>query len=98
MDDGGIILIAADEEGGGLVPAGRGDMTKQAGVKFEEAFASVKSWASALSKQLSEMDAEEVEISFGLKAMGELGNFAIGKLGTEANYQVTLKWSNKPAE
>jgi hypothetical protein len=98
LEDGGTILIAADEGGGGLVPAGRGDMIRQAGIKFEEAFASVKSWVSTLSKQLSEMDAEEVEISFGLKTMGELGNFAVGKLGAEANYQVTLKWSNKPAE
>jgi hypothetical protein len=50
---------------------------------------------AALSRQLREMDAEEVEVSFGLKAMGELGTFAVGKVGLEANYQVTLKWSNK---
>ena len=98
LEEGGTILIAADEAIGGLVPAGRGDMIKQAGIKFEEAFASVKSWVSALSKQLSQMDAEELEISFGLKTMGELSSFAIGKLGAEANYQVTLKWSNKPKD
>jgi hypothetical protein len=98
LDEGGTILIAADDEAGGLVPAGRtGDVIKEAGVKFQEAFAVVKSWVSTLSQQLSEMDAEEVKISFGLKVTGE-GNFAVGKLGAEANYQVTLKWSNKPAE
>lgn len=44
------------------------------------------------------MDAEQVEITFGVKAMGELGLFAVGKCGAEANYQVTLKWSNKKGE
>ena len=98
LEEGGTILIAADEEGGELVPAGRGDRIRQAGVKFGEALASVKPWVSILSKQLSEMDAEEVEISFGLKAMGELGNFAVGKSGAETNYKVTLKWRHKSAE
>ncbi|MBW4579617.1 MAG: hypothetical protein KME42_08605 [Tildeniella nuda ZEHNDER 1965/U140] len=34
----------------------------------------------------------EVEISFGLKATGEAGNIAIGKLGSEMNYSVKLAW------
>jgi len=40
-----------------------------------------------------------VEVKFGLKATGEAGNylFAIGKVGVEANYEVTLKWSNQVA-
>lgn len=34
----------------------------------------------------------DVEISFGLKATGELNNFAISKLGAEANYTIKLSW------
>ena len=36
--------------------------------------------------------ADEVEVSFGLKASGELGSFMIAKVEAEANYSVTLKW------
>ena len=34
----------------------------------------------------------EVEITFGLKATGEIGNVAIGKASSEANYTVKLAW------
>jgi hypothetical protein len=40
------------------------------------------------------MRADEVEVTFGLKAVGDLGNFAIGKVGAETNYTVKLKWTN----
>jgi Trypsin-co-occurring domain 1 len=36
----------------------------------------------------------EIEITFGLKATGEAGNIAVGKAGTEANYNVKLTWKN----
>lgn len=36
---------------------------------------------------------DEMELTFGLKATGELGNIAIGKTGGEANLQVKLKWN-----
>jgi hypothetical protein len=35
---------------------------------------------------------DEVEITFGLKASGEFGTFAIAKANAEANYTVKLKW------
>ncbi len=38
----------------------------------------------------------EVEISFGLKATGEAGNVAIGKIGGEVNYTVKLAWKKTP--
>ena len=34
----------------------------------------------------------EVEISFGLKVTGEAGNIAVGKIGSDINYQVKLAW------
>ena len=36
-------------------------------------------------------------MKFGLKAVGEAGVFAVGKMGGETVYEVTLKWK-KPAE
>ena len=34
----------------------------------------------------------DVEITFGLKATGEVGNVAIGKMGGDVNYTVKLTW------
>jgi hypothetical protein len=36
-------------------------------------------------------EADEIEVKFSLKSTGELGNFAVGSLGVEAAYEVTLK-------
>jgi len=33
-------------------------------------------------------------VEFSIKATGELGNLAIGKLSGDANYSVKLTWSN----
>jgi hypothetical protein len=41
------------------------------------------------------MPPDEMTVSFGLKASGDLGNLAIGKVGGEANYAVTLKWKKE---
>jgi hypothetical protein len=37
----------------------------------------------------------EVEISFGLKATGEAGNIAVGKIGSETNYTIKLVWKRQ---
>lgn len=98
LEDGTTVLIEADEPTGGLVPASRGrdDVPKvQAKKQFEEALQGIKPWAKALRQQLDDLMADEVEVTFGIKTVGEVGVFAVGKLGAEANYEVTLKWSNK---
>jgi hypothetical protein len=38
---------------------------------------------------------DEVEVTFGLKATGELGNFAVAKAGAEASYTITLTWKRE---
>lgn len=48
--------------------------------------------ADALEKPPAEM-----EITFGLKATGEVGNLAVGKVAGESNYQVKMVW-RRPAE
>jgi hypothetical protein len=35
---------------------------------------------------------DEVEVTFGLKATGEVGSFAVAKANAEANYKVKLTW------
>jgi hypothetical protein len=101
LEDGTTVLVEVSEPEGGVVKASRdqdGNLIKKAGQKFEAALAGVKPWAATLRRQLNDLLADEVEVTFGLKAVGEAGNFAVGKVGAEANYEVTLKRSNKESE
>jgi len=97
LEDGTTVLIESSEPESGVVKASTrgGIRIAPAKKKFEEALAGVKPWATALRRQLNDLVADEVEVTFGIKAVGEAGIFAVGKVGTEANYEVTLKWSNK---
>ncbi len=49
-------------------------------------------FASAISGL--EKPPSEAELSFGLKATGEVGNFVITKISGEMNYGVRLMWRN----
>jgi hypothetical protein len=49
----------------------------------------------AAAKALDEPPAE-MEITFGLKATGEVGNLAVGKIAGESNYQIRMVW-RRPA-
>lgn len=98
LKDGVTILIqATDEERGGVVRASRdkdGNVIVKAGKKFGDALESIRIQALFMRDKLEDLRADEVEVKFGLTTTGELGNFAVGKVGVEANYEVTLKWSN----
>jgi hypothetical protein len=101
LEDGATILVQTTSQTteGGLRKAGitdtAGNVINAAGQRFVDALAGVKKSARIIRAQLDELKADEVEVSFGLTATGEFGNFAIGQVGGEANYSVKLKWSNK---
>jgi hypothetical protein len=78
---------------------GLGDKVEQARTSFDTALDSVRmiqceSLPCKSAKKLHDVQADEVEVKFELKAKGEFGNnmFAVAKAGIEANYEVTLKW------
>ncbi|RME73219.1 MAG: hypothetical protein D6784_12260 [Chloroflexi bacterium] len=97
LEDGSIILIAGPEvEGTGGSYRGVGEAVVRAGRTFEAALEAVRGQALALRRKLEDLRADEVEVKFSLTTTGEAGNFAIGKIGVEANYEVTLKWQNRP--
>lgn len=99
LEDGATILIETTEKTSGMTKASKvGNVIASVGQKFEDAFAGVKKSAVVLHHQLEELRADEVEVTFGLKATADAGNFAIGQVGAEANYTVKLKWSNKKDE
>ena len=99
LEDGVTILVQADEDQRtGPVKASRGkdsNVIVKAGKKFSDALESVRIQALLMYDKLEDLRADEVEVKFGLNTTGEVGNFAVGKVGVEANYEVTLKWSNQ---
>ncbi len=98
LEDGSELLIEATGSEGGVVRAGISEKIETAKTSFDAALDSVRLSALQIRKKLHDVQADEVEVKFGLKATGEIGNnmFAIGKAGVEANYEVTLKWKKDP--
>lgn len=98
LEDGSELLIEMIGSEGGIVKAGLGEKIEQAQQTFDQALDSVRVSALQIRKKLHDVQADEVEVKFGLKATGEMGGnmFAVGKVGVEANYEVTLKWSKNP--
>lgn len=105
--DGTPILVEVDAtempSGNGIVKAGLGEVlgntVASAQNTFHSALRVVRRNAEAFIFEMREMELapDEIEVTFGLKATGELGNFAIGKANGEANYTVRMKWAAKPA-
>ena len=97
-EDGSTVLIELAEATGGVVRSSRdGVSIVESGKKFKEAFASVGSTIKDLVAEMEALKVEEGEVKFGLKALAEAGVFAVGKVGGEMNYEVTLRW-RKPEE
>ena len=98
MEDGSKVLVET-ESSGPVVRSGRGSVVdiRESGKNFTDALSSIRGSMKALMAELDILKVEEAEVTFGLKAIGEAGVFAVGKVGGEMNYQVTLKWK-KPQE
>ncbi len=103
FEDGGTILIETPDEparpGSGFVRSSAGvgeaasEWADKAQKTFDQSLVGVRSSAEKLVKHLSALSPDEMEVSFSLKATGELGgNLAIAKAGAEANYTVLLRW------
>jgi hypothetical protein len=101
---GGPVLIEVDTsevalrsgvEKAGLRRRAAEDAVASAESTFEEAVASaVARSVEALGDAVASLAATptEVELTFGLKATGEIGNIAVAKAGGEANFTVRLVW------
>lgn len=103
LEEGDHVILELDNQldvgqlSGQVVPAGRGHevLVANAENSFNSAVSSVRNAADALFIQLKSLHnaPDEIEVSFGLKAVGEFGgSFVIAKAGLEANYAVKLTW------
>lgn len=102
-DDGDAIWIqiedSEEEPQAGVVKAGRigekvQDVVLEAQIRFEDAMDTVKYSAQTILQKIKRLSdpPDEVEVTFGLKATGELGNLAVAKAKMEGNYTVKLTW------
>jgi hypothetical protein len=103
------VLVEIDERdaelSGGVLKAGfsmskAGDVVASAHDSLQHAMSKVISHSGeALMKAARSIDSQdgEIELEFGLKVTGELGNVVIGKLGGEANFIVRLRVRGKEA-
>ncbi len=107
LEGGGTILIEAEDENkmtSGFVRSGVSDAAKeaveQAKQSFDASIENVRKSANLLVTKLRDLSEppDEMEVTFSLKASGELGNIAVGKAGAEANYSVRLKWKKEETE
>jgi Trypsin-co-occurring domain 1 len=106
-DEPGVtVLVEADEEEVdppvGIEKAGLGlrknrkvDAVATASVRFDVAVKriveeNVRALTDAVDKLKRPPD--NLELTFGLKATGEVGNLAIAKVGGEATFQLKLSW------
>jgi hypothetical protein len=103
-EDGATILVETAEEETyqpGVVKAGLKEKAQeavsQAKTSFEDGLEVIRHNADAFIKKVRGLPdpPDKVEVTFGLKATGELGNFAVAKAGAEASYTVTLKWKRE---
>ncbi len=102
LEDGTEVYIEAmdaPKSSASLIPSSRGeeDTEKQAH-SFEASLDGVRKMAGSLVKKMREGLADqpsEVEVTFGLKASGEVGGFLVARAAVDANYAVTLKWKPK---
>ena len=97
LEDGSTLLVETDESTGGAIKAAdvSGNVIIRAEKKLMEALASVRQSVATLRKELSELQADDVEVTFGIKTVGEAGLFAVCKAGAEMNYEVKLRWARK---
>jgi hypothetical protein len=84
----------------GVIKAGISDRLKdnlaKAQASFDQALASlIRGSVGAFVKAVNALDdvPNQIEVEFGIKATGEVGNLAVGKVSGDTNYTVKLTWS-----
>jgi hypothetical protein len=94
LQDGASVVVEMEEEQAGLVPAGRraGEIAREAAQTFEDAIASILPAAEIVTRELRKLTPDELGVELGIKLTAEAGA-VIAKAGGEANFKVTLKWS-----
>jgi hypothetical protein len=95
LPDGSTVILESDGREADVVRGARpGELAKQATETFEQAAENARKAALVVLEKVRGLhdSPDEVEITFGLKASGELGSIVVAKASAEASYSVKLTW------
>jgi NTP-dependent ternary system trypsin peptidase co-occuring protein len=99
LEGKGSLLVETDDLPGGAAgpqPVSRlGDAVDLVGRSLDSSLDSISSFAAAVLAKLRSSvpdPPKEIELTFGLKALGEVQAFAVAKASGEANCTVRMKW------
>ncbi len=99
LPDGSTVILETDEMDRGVVKAGVGEVVERVQQTFEEAVENARKAALVILEKVRHLSLhdppDEVEITFGLKASGELNTLVVARAGTEASYSVKLTWKKE---
>jgi hypothetical protein len=107
LENGGSILVESTDDpvrtSAGFLKSENAspDNAQKASQSFDASVESMRQAAELMVTKLRSLSAppDEIDVHFSLKASGEVGSLAVGKLGGDANYSITLKWrADKDAE
>lgn len=103
VDAAGSAPVSGEEDAGlsgrALHQVGTAVTVVQSG--FEEAVrraVGVNARAFLTAAEALEKPPDEMEVTFGLKVTGELGNLAVGKVAGESNYEIRMVWRRPSAD
>jgi hypothetical protein len=98
LESGGFVYVESSVQvpEGGVVKASRG-IPGEAVQSFEQAINALSPLSnSIISKIINTANPpDEANVEFGLTLTGELGLTVITKVGTEANFKISLKWTRE---
>lgn len=96
LDDSGDDLIRVEVSNEGLVRAGAGDVIGRATERFDQAIAQVVRMGQDAVRRAREAASppDAIDVELGLKLTAKTG-FVVAESSGEANFKVTLRWTNE---
>jgi Trypsin-co-occurring domain 1 len=99
VGDGETVLVEVEDvPSEDIQPVSKepGELAAKARQTLSEALDTMAPMVRTLKRRLNALTdpADEVEVKFGIKLSGEIGA-VVTKVGGEASYEITLKWTNK---
>jgi Trypsin-co-occurring domain 1 len=99
VGDGQTVLVEVEEvasEDIEPVTKSPGELAAKARRSLTEALDGIAPMVRTMKQHLNDVTdpGDEIEVKFGVKLSGEI-DAVVTKVGSEATYEITLKWANK---
>jgi hypothetical protein len=99
VGDGQTVLVEVEDvasEDIEPVTKSPGELAAKARRSLSDALDGIAPMVRTMKKRLNDVtdSGDEIEVKFGIKLSGEI-DAVVTKMGSEATYEITLKWANK---